>query len=443
MLIQFLVENFRSFRDATVFSMRTARNVERGEHAADVVAGTNILRCAAMYGANASGKSNFVKALRFAQNLVVHGVSERGRIRSQPFRLDPAASEEPSRFEFYVRAASGKIYGYGFAVRPDVVVSEWLSEVDESDERGVFNRDGNAFVFADTLEPSVREFLTIVGEGTRENQLLLRTALEFKRERFPVPIQDMIAWFSALAIILPDARYSELVQEADKDQEFRAFLGEVLSRADTGISAVRTVRREVTKAERGALDELSESKEDGFAVNLPDTRAHFAFAEDDWYCVELRLEHAGDRREATDVFELADESDGTVRLLDVAPMLFHARARPMLFVVDELDRSMHTALTRWLVERFISEGAGTTSQLIFTTHDTNLLDLEVLRPDSIWFAEKDERGASTLYSLAEFKKEQIDQLRGAMEQGYLNGRFGAIPFLGDHVRLGGSRGSEG
>jgi hypothetical protein len=429
MLIQFLVENFRSFRDEVVFSMRAASHVERGESAPDVVTGTNILRCAALYGANASGKSNFVKALRFAQNLIVHGVSERGRIRTQTFRLDPTRSEVPARFEFYVRVQSGKVYGYGFAVRPEAVVSEWLCEVEGDDEREVFSRQGKDFTFAGELESDAQEFLTVVSGATRDNQLLLRTALEFKLERFPEPIQDVLAWFDELAVILPEARYGSLVREADKHEDFRAFLGDVLRRADTGISALRTVRRELTKAERSALDEFIEDGGEAFDIDLSDRRrAYFAAEGDDWYRVELRLEHGGAMTEAASEFGLDDESDGTVRLLDLAPILFHAQ-KPRIFVVDELDRSMHTALTRWLVERFISEGAGTTSQLIFTTHDTNLLDLPSLRPDAIWFAEKDTRGASTLYSLAEFKKEQIHELCGALEQGYLDGRFGAVPFL--------------
>lgn len=442
MLLQFTIENYLSFRDKAVFSMRAASNVERDDKPPDVVRGTDILRCAAMYGANASGKSNFIKALSFAQALVVRGVSERGKIATRPFRLDPVAATKPSCFEFYLRAASGKTYGYGFEVRPDAVVREWLSELEAGEETEVFSRDGKNFEFSPALAPPEGEFLNLLSSAARDNQLLVRTAREFKLERFPQAFTDVLAWFEeALVIIAPDARLGGLVGRVAKDERFRAFLEQVLSRADTGISAVQTVRREVSKDERSMLERLASGGADEFEDGR--TRAHFVTEGDDWRCEELRLRHAGDATDEAGGFELEDESDGTVRLLDLAPMLFYAGKTPLVFVVDELDRSVHTSLTRWLVERFITESAGTASQLIFTTHDTNLLDLQRLRPDSIWFSEKDEKGVSTLYSLAEFKKEQIEALCGALEQGYLNGRFGAIPFLGDAVRLGWPRGGEG
>lgn len=414
MLLQFTVENFRSFRDKTVFSMRAASNVERGADAPDVVKGTDIARCAALYGANASGKSNFIKALGFAREMVVHGVEERSQIRAQPFRLDPAAADAPSRFEFYLRALSGKTYGYGFVVRPDAVVHEWLSELHDGEEIELFSRDGNSFAFAPQDEIPVQELLNLVSSATPDNQLLLRTARQFKLKSFPQAFGDVLNWFElALVVIEPDAKYGPLVEHAHKDEAFRVFLGDVLTRADTGISGLRTVRRKVTKDERSALD----------------GRAHYVNEGNDWYCVELRLQHGRGSGDESGDFELADESDGTVRLLDLSPMLFHARGGPRVFVVDELDRNLHTALSRWLIEHFIREAPGSESQLIFTTHDTNLLDVEVLRPDAYWFAEKDGAGASTLYSLAEFKAEQVAQLRKNLEQAYLVGRFGGVPRL--------------
>lgn len=443
MLIQFVVENYRSFRDRTVFSMRAARNVERGADAPDVVQNTEILRCAALYGANASGKSNFVKALKFVRDLVHRGSGEKARIRTQPFRLDPDVGEAPSRFELYLRAASGRIYGYGFLVRPDSVTAEWLAEVD-GDEREVFRREGKNFEFASDLSPDARELLTLVSSSTRDDQLLVRTAQELKLERFPRAFKEVVGWFEELNIIEADAKYADLIAEAHRHEAFRAFLGGVLDRADTGIRELGTVKSPVSASERSELEELFSPETRKLGVTLQDgkLRAHFEEGGDDWYRVELRLGHgAGPNRQVD--FTLDEESDGTVRLLDLAPLLFFARRRPSVFVVDELDRSMHTALTRWLVEHFISDGAGAASQLIFTTHDTNLLDLELLRADAIWFAEKDESGASNLYSLAEFKKEQLDQLRGALEQGYLNGRFGAIPFLRELADRSSSQESEG
>ncbi|MCA9709814.1 MAG: ATP-binding protein, partial [Myxococcales bacterium] len=132
----------------------------------------------------------------------------------------------------------------------------------------------------------------------------------------------------------------------------------------------------------------------------------------------------------------AEESDGTRRLVGLSPPLFALMRTPTAVIIDELDRSLHTLLCRNRIEGFLDADPSSSGQLIFTTHDTNLLDLTLLPRDSIWFVEKDRSGGSTLYSLAEFKEEQLEQLGSNLERGYLSGRFGAIPFLGDPKRLG-------
>jgi hypothetical protein len=158
----------------------------------------------------------------------------------------------------------------------------------------------------------------------------------------------------------------------------------------------------------------------------------------------MRLLHSSvDEPAAMDIFE---ESDGTQRLLDLAPVLYHSKSpssvEASIFVIDELERSLHPLLTRLFLGHFLGQTAGPTSQLIFTTHDTNLLDLALLPRDAVWFVEKNRQGASSVYSLAEFNGDQLDKLGGRVEEGYLQGRFGAIPFFGDLRRLGWSRGPE-
>ena len=145
-------------------------------------------------------------------------------------------------------------------------------------------------------------------------------------------------------------------------------------------------------------------------------------------------------------FAFSEESDGTRRLVGLAHFLFDltqpANGAPTLHVIDELDRSLHPLLTRFFLDAFLNASTPEhPGQILFTTHDTNLLDLNVLSRDSVWFTEKDAGGASHLYALAEFKGEQLDRLGADLEAGYLQGRFGAIPFLGDARRLGWARGS--
>ena len=150
--------------------------------------------------------------------------------------------------------------------------------------------------------------------------------------------------------------------------------------------------------------------------------------------LKIVLEHST-RSGSTVAFPLAEESDGTQRLLHLLPVLFHRTKGPCT-VIDELDRSLHTSLTRRFVEEFMAMASGAMSQLIFTTHDTNLLNGRLLPPGAIWFVEKDDDGASHLHSLAEYPAAQIEHLLEHLEEGYLQGRFGAIPFLAHRDNLG-------
>jgi uncharacterized protein len=443
MLIQLAVENFLSFREKTVLSMRPAPNVARAPDAADVAG--DVLRCAAIYGANASGKSNLVAALSFVCDLVDQDVSEHARIPVRPFRLHGAAERSPTGIELYIRGSSGRIYGYGIAVTRDRVHGEWLSEIREDREERLFERDehGTRFfdaLFADSAGEQQRALLEALSPGIRDAQLALCTARALKLERFPRPIQEVVEWFTyTVNITTPDSIDEILLSSMDIFPSLREFLSAVVASTGTGISSMSTIRRALRDDEHPDLFDgpgVFEYAGESF-VERGDNKQRLCFvraADGRRYQIELNLEHG--TAEGPVQFSLQDESDGTVRLLDLAHILGgHLNARPRVYIIDELDRSMHTLLSRWLLEQFIAH-APPQRQLIFTTHDTNLLDLKSLRPDSIWFAEKDRNGASALHSLAEFKQEQLAALTGHLEEGYLQGRFGAIPFLGDPKRLG-------
>jgi hypothetical protein len=440
MLIQFAVENFLSFHGKTVLSMRPAPTVARDAAATDIAGDT--LRCAAVYGANASGKSNLVTAIAFAKHFICEGVAEKAKIETHRFRLAASAKDAPSSFELYLRASSGRAYGYGFAVTRDRILREWLSEVLGAHEELLFERDGKNFTFADALfvEPrgsETRQLLTAIHPGVRDNQLLLRTARELKLERFPRPIQDVVEWFTdSLVIVSPDTPFHALPLGIDRSAAFREFVDTLLAQADTGISAIRARRRELRPGEQPSGFEIVAG--DGVYFDLEGKRrtTYVVPADGPTYRIDLRLDHRGNSDDAVD-FSLEDESDGTVRLLDLAHILYpNTYTFQTVYIVDELDRSMHTLLSRWFLEQFLASSSSPTRQLVFTTHDTNLLDLHSLRPDSVWFTEKGRDGASSLHSLAEYKQEQLDALCGHLEEGYLLGRFGAIPFLGDPTRLG-------
>lgn len=405
----------------------------------------SLLRCAALYGANASGKSNLVEAMQFARGMIVaEPAAKDAAIIVSPFRLDEASRQLPSTFEF-VFYASGTVYEYQFSVNRREVVSERLAVIsveDPSDERELFRRAGAEFTFSSTLRASLEDakFLDYVARGTRANQLFLNEAYE----RDIRPLVPIYRWFyQTLIIIKPDMRYGPLVADAEREPRFKEFLRGVLEWADTGIVGVETRRSKIDDGVKKEMDSIRRNKRAHSHLReiarLNPTRDALLELEDGQAEVlSLHFHHRS--RDGAEILDVDDESDGTMRLLDLAPMLYLAKEYAPVYVVDELDRSLHTMLAQRLVERFITEtvGAGEMPlpQLIFTTHDTNLLDCRRLTPECIWFAEKDRAGASEFYSLGEYDPEQLRLMCGDLEKGYLQGRFGGIPFLGSPERLG-------
>jgi AAA15 family ATPase/GTPase len=434
MLLQFTAENFRSICDEVELSMRVSEVVPRGDEGkseaviAHAGGDLEVLRCAAIYGANASGKSNLVEALRVARQLVVHGTSSKdARLGLQPFRLDAGRRAQPSRFECYA-LVDRQIYGYGFAATNTAILEESLTMMIDGEETEVFSRRDGHVRLSDVLvaEPEDPKFIEYVARGTPENQLFLHEAMFRNVES--EPLTSVFGWFAEqLTIVQPSSTSRRLIELAEADAGFREFLPRITAWADTGIKGLTVNRKRIDNETVRRLEQYPTALHAFLFEGLVPT--------DDGGMEEVSLELRHGDDASHPAFPLEDESDGTRRLLDLAPMLYMASKRPTVLVVDELDRSLHTLLAQQLIEMFVASLPGTT-QLVFTTHDTNLLDCRSLRPDCIWFTEKSPAGATSLFSLAEFPPEQLEVLSKDLEKGYLRGRFGAIPFLGDPVRLG-------
>lgn len=405
MLLQFMVENFRSFRDEVVLNMVPAKDKIHPEHvlkAEEKGRKTKALPLAVLYGANASGKSNLVQAMRFAKKLIVEGTRSDKPIGTVPFRLSPEAAGKPSRFEFVLKHED-VLYTYGFAVTDREVKEEWLFAVFQKQEVRLFERvteDGKVQVeFGDKIAEThdEKQRLNFVAAGTRPNQLFLTEA----GERNVEGIKGLISWFRhCLTIIGPDTNYWDLVQRAHRDERFVQFLSTFLRVADTGINGVNV---------RAANVGVGSDSSDGAVLSL-------------------KTMHKSS--DGSDVpFETMDESDGTNRMINLALVLFDLQSTEKVYVIDDLNRSMHPLMCRLCVEAFLRgiKEEKSHGQIILTTHETCLLDFDLLRRDEIWFAEKDKLGSTHLTSLAEY--EVRADLK--VDKGYLNGRFGAIPFVGD------------
>lgn len=432
MLIQFVVENFLSFRDKQILSMRAPEPdaarigaaFDRDKQQTVRAGGEEILRCAALYGANASGKSNLVRAIDFVRSLVLQGTASDQPIARRPFKLDPACSARPSRFEL-VFVHDDVLYFYGFAVDSERVHSEWLCRGPEDGSELLFRRELDAvsgqyvFEIGDALasDPVRKQFYAFLHEGTRPHQLFLHEAQERNAPELEPPLQWLRCW---LRIMYPGTPQIALAALVETDPDFRSFLAALLARVDMGIGTIDTRRAPLPRLDLARLSS-GQSVRRGEEGELEEIR--------------LITGHGGGQDAV--MFELDEESDGTQRLMHLARVLYRGEhTTDRLFVIDELDRSLHPMLTRFFLQEFLRAGsAASPNQLICTTHDTNLLDLNLLPPSSIWFVEKDREGSSHLYSLDEFDESQLAALHDQTEEGYLADRFGAIPFFGNRQRL--------
>jgi hypothetical protein len=341
--------------------------------------------------------------------LVLLGTPPGRPIKVAPFKLTSEAQGRPSRFEFELWA-NGFRWSYGFACTPARVEAEWLYRDAGGEEKNIFDRttgddDEVSVEIGDALEldDDRRQFWKFVAEGTRPAQLFLTEAYERN-------VKELDALLRFFVQLLGFLKRTPVVLAGDA--EMTSYAAEMLRRAGTGIAALDVRDPSKEPAEGDKPRHMLGSAAAGYVPGP-----------------KIRFLHAIPGFDEGVFLDEDEESDGTRRLVDLSPSWFLLEKTDATVVIDELDRSLHTLLSRNLIERFIEVDPATSGQLIFTTHDTNLLDLTLLPYDSIWFVEKGRSGSSSLYSLAEFKPDQLAQLGNKIESGYLHGRFGGTPFL--------------
>ncbi len=413
MLIEFRVTNFRSFKGENRLSLLASS--DKDLESTNVVATKNtsvprVLRAAGIYGANASGKSNLIRALQLMRGIVVDSANLKPdqQFNIQPFRLDPETDKEPTEFELTF-FKEGVRYQYGFALNARRIVEEWLLVYKTKQPQTWFMREYNSKAQVDEYKFSEAHFKgnrNVWKEATRPNALFLSTAIQLNSESLR-PIFDYIA--QSLVVFengsgpVPDYTINHIAKA--KSGRVTQFL----SSADISIDDI------ALKQVKGATQSI---KIDLATGGLSDSGRQ----EQD--IVMPTFKHSSSKGSA--VFDFGDESEGTQKLFSLAGPLFDIFERGQVLIVDELDRSLHALLVRQLIAMFHDpEVNKSNAQLIFTTHDTSLLDGAHLRRDQIWFTEKDEEQASCLYPLTDFSPRKNE----ALEKGYLGGRYGAVPIL--------------
>lgn len=420
MLVNFTVKNYRSFKYERTFSMEASSIKEHKESVINK-GKLSMLPLAVFYGANSGGKSNFIQAISTMRYMIRRSVqlNEGDELPYDPFALDEISDSQPTLFEIqFIKGEA--LYRYGFEYIRKEIVSEWLYEkLFGEKEYELFVRSHNLIVV------SPKRFPEGVGKEdlTNSNRLFLSLVAQLKGEKS----NSVMGWFRQCNVL------SGIDSEGYEAFTLKMFL-EHLNGADEAQEFFKTLqlgftRFSVKKVDipKDVLDSAPESiksqlEKDLSTGNVVESITTHNVYDENGLIVGERNFHKNQM-----------ESEGTKKVIEMSGPIFDTLNEGKTLIVDELDAKLHPLLTRNLVLLFMDpEKNQHGAQLIFATHDTNLLDLEIIRRDQIWFAEKDKVEATDLYSLVEFRDEDGKKVRNDrdIKRDYIRGRYGAIPFIG-------------
>jgi AAA15 family ATPase/GTPase len=449
MLIKYIVKNFRSFKDETTFSFISGRGTIMKEHKLQPVKGISVLKTAIVFGANASGKSNLVKAIAFGKDLLLREKQADTVIDYQPYMLDDDSAISDSEMIYDIQT-NRKNYSYGFIFNRYMIIEEWLIEKSKrGTDQSIFslkrNKETKEITFnfdylkkKNTKEES-RQFIQFIAKATPKNRLFLHEVLTRNMSQNVEHIEDLLAiinWFEqTLQIILPDETYKMgFTLKAAGSDDLRYAYSALLKYFDTGIETInlvdvdfdkillppelaRTIRRSILqKEETEKFGSLSFNGE----LFLVSSENGLVKAQ------KLMTVHNADSSDKKVPFDLNNESDGTLRLLDYIPLIIDLMMGNKVFIVDEMERSLHPNLMKNLIELFTNLSEGINSQLILTTHESTLMTQELFRKDEIWFVQKD-HGHSSLVSLDNYHERFDKDIRTE----YLKGTYKGVPNMGN------------
>lgn len=434
MLISFTLENWMSFKNEVCFSMVASREKQHGQRLPQKHK-MRLLPIAAIYGGNASGKTNFFKAFNFAKNQIIFGTRADDLILTEPFRLDAKYAAKPSKFVFVI-SINAKLYEYGFSVTKKMVIEEWLTEIKQSSESNLYYRNNNQNLFGkkDNKNNYVKftdTKLQAVADGTRSNQLFLTNTVDQKVEAF----KHIYNWFrDGLTLIAPDARFQSLELFFQKNHPLYQKITNKLALLDTGIDDLnmREIPFDSLHISNNLKENINNTIKEGEIVSLPilnkNNRFLISKQNNTLMAYKLTSFHTDVNQNKIE-FDLKDESDGTLRIIDLLPAFLSMSQQNLakVFIIDELDRSLHTLLARQLLESYLAScSKDSQSQLLFTTHDLLLMDQNLFRRDEIWVTERDNNGASKIFPLSDYKEIRYDK---DIRKSYLLGLLGGIPHI--------------
>lgn len=424
MLIEFRFKNYRSFRDEAILSMEAVGKIPF-ENSLIGYKSTRLLPAVAIYGKNGGGKSNVIRAFWFAIQFIQNAQKmqhEKARVPVVPFALNDYSSKKPTEFEFdYI--VDGIRYWYAFAATREKIVSESLYYAPKGQKAQVFVRKEQEFSF--TADKAKRK---MISKTVAENQLFFSIACTMNDA---VCINAM-RWFREDLFFSRD--YTDIpkqILEYSNDNNMLKAISDYARAADFGIEEMKfeienkrinenmELPEDLTEEIKVALASFMQSLSD----NSNNSESRLSLSQ-----VKAKAKHTGiNRNGERELFELelGDESDGTRKLMSMAPAIESALNKGGLLLIDELEQELHPILVNFVIRKFQSKNSNPNgAQIIFTTHNTELMNLEFMRRDQIYFADKRRKdGSSELYSLSDFSVKETDNIR----KGYLVGKYGATP----------------
>ena len=415
MLVEFSVENFRSIKQEACLSLVAGPAKERSD--THLVAPSlrqkggsprPLVRSAAIYGANAAGKSNLLRALAVMRGIVLDSSRDAGAIPVTPFLFDSTSRDQPTTFE--VMFLSGGVrYQYGFSATSKIVTEEWLYAWPSGRVQQWIRRDNDDWKLGDKLTGDKE----VWRRATRPDALYLSTAISLNSEQLK-PIFD---WFRHTLHVVVSGAWSNAFSLYRIREAGKSGIIEFLQTADLAIADLR-VNEEEFRPDMLPADMPSEVKEQITQDLAGETVA------------ELWLSHNTGNGKPTEL-NIHDESDGTQKIFALAGPWLESLEKGHVVVIDELHDHLHPTLVKFLVERFHDPKVNTSgAQLIFSTHDTSILSQDVFRRDQIWFCERNKRQETSLFSLTDFTpRKGVENL----ERSYLAGRYGALPYIAPNV----------
>jgi len=403
--------------------------------------GIELLKLNAIYGANGAGKSNLINALAILKDFVMDGEMPIELI-TETFKFD----KESKTKDVYLGIEFIKDdvpYYYGLTINQGIIIEEELqiSGLGKKEDKILFIRTDNVteknieLTFskevADDKEASI--FPAFLKNEILERNKPVLFHMKNRQNKVFDPFKSALDWFEkGLELISPHSRPGGMVLRLEKDKNFHEFARDIMRSFNTGIQDIHVDTIPIEDyfgednkqdAERITADLRAKSGKMKFIRTLFE-EVVFVLEEGKPVAKRILFSHGEDGGNVK--FQFSEESDGTRRLMEYLPALFSAVNKCKTYFVDEIERSIHPLLIKELLKKF-SHDEETKGQLIFSTHESNLLDQDIFRPDEIWFAEKNKVGATELYALSEFKEHHTIDIR----KGYLNGRYGGIPFLGN------------